>query len=410
MKFEELSINNGPKVRKKPLPYRKLFGEEELESVKRVFENSWKEGVDFGYQGKYEKLYTDKFCEFQGGGFADGVSSGTAAVYVALKALDIKTGSDVIVSPVTDPGGVSPVIVAGMNPVIADSKENSFNIGPDEFEKALTKNVRAAILTHVGGHPIDLEPILELANDKGIKIIEDCSQAHGTVYKGKRIGCFGDIAVFSTMFSKNHSTGGCGGIVYTNDENYYWRIRSLADRGKPFHKPDFNPKDPSELLFPALNFNIDELSCAIGLSTLSHLQKTIKKRYEIAKKIDESLEQSLVVSPCHQSPSNCTPSLFFHTVEVAIDKLKVSKEKFAEAVAAEGIWINPHYKYVVSEWKWIQKYLQEKRMTTNAIDFRNRTFNILFNERFTDNEIEDILKSILKVESHYTKKEQVISV
>ena len=380
------------------MPYRKLFGEDELEIVVKVFEDSWQQGVDFGFQGKYEILYTDAFCEFQGGGFADAVSSGTAAIYLALMALDIEPGSDVIVSPVTDPGGVAPIITAGMTPVIADSSPDSFNIGPDEFERALTPDTSAAILTHVGGNPIDMDPILELARSKEIKIIEDCSQAHGTVYRGKRVGRFGDIGAFSTMFSKNHSTGGCGGLVYTENPDYYWLVRSLADRGKPFSSPDFDSKDPSESLFPALNFNLDELSCAIGLSTLSRLQETIDKRYQIARRMGEALQQSSVVFPL-QTPLDCTPSLFFYTVEVAADRLRVSKEEFAKAVAAEGIDVNPHYRYLVSEWKWLQKYLKSEAQTPNAKRFRDRSFNILFNERYAEEEIRDITASILKVES-----------
>ena len=399
----ELAVHGGPKVREKPLPFRKLFGQAELEAVKQVFEDSWQEGWDFGYQGKYEKLYTDSFCQFQGSGFADAVSSGTAANFLSLKALDIEPGSDVIVSPVTDPGGVAPVIISGMNPVIADSRPDSFNIGPEQFEEALTPNTRAAMVTHVGGHPIELEPIIEMATTKGIKIAEDCSQAHGATYKGKRVGRFGDIAAFSTVYAKPHATGGCGGLVYTENEGYYWRIRSLADRGKPFHSPDFDPKAPSEFLFPALNFNLDELSCAIGLSTLSRLQETIEKRSEIARKIDAALlERSSVVFPCNTLPG-CQPSPFFHTVEVATDRLRVSKKEFAEAVRAEGIWINPHYDYVVSEWKWVQPYLKHETRTPNARNFRNRTFNILFNERFTDEDIEDMILSIRKVEASLAK-------
>ncbi len=403
MNRTELAINGGSKVRKTPLPYRKLFGENELDIIRRVFEDSWREGKDFGYQSKYEKLYTDKFCEFQGGGFADAVSSGTAAVYLALLSLNIASGSDVIVSPVTDPGSVAPIIIQGMNVVIADSQPNNFNIGPDEFEKALTPNSGAAVLSHIGGHPIDIAPILEIANSRGIKIIEDCSQAHGALYKGEKVGRFGDVAAFSTMFSKNHATGGCGGIVYTQNEDYYWLVRSLADRGKPFHSSGFNPGNPTKFLFPALNFNLDELSCAIGISTLSRLPETIVKRYEIVRKINKFLEaESSVVFPCRTEPE-CEPSVFFHTVEVAVDKLKVSKKEFAEAVMAEGIWINPHYEYVVSEWKWVQKYLQHNEKTPNAIDFRNRTFNILLNERFSDTDIQDIVDSILKVESALTR-------
>jgi len=101
MKTAKLAIDGGKPLRQTPLPSRKVFGESELEMVKRVFEDSWKSGIDFFSQGKFEEKFTKNFCEFQGGGYADAVSSGTAAVYVALKALDIEPGSDVIDSPVT---------------------------------------------------------------------------------------------------------------------------------------------------------------------------------------------------------------------------------------------------------------------------------------------------------------------
>ncbi len=396
-----LAIHGGPKVRARPLPYRKLFGRQELSYVKKVFEDSWRNGEDFSYQGKFEEIYTRKFCEFQGGGWADGVSSGTAAIYLALKVLDLEIGSDVIVSPVTDPGSVAPVIILGMNPVIADSDINSFNIGPGEFERALTPNTRAAILTHSGGKPIEIESIIEVARSRGIRIIEDCSQAHGATYKGKKVGRFGDIAAFSTMFSKPHSTGGCGGLVYTENEDLYWLVRSHADRGKPFGQADFNPKNPSNFRWPALNFNLDELSAAIGISTLSRLQDTLNQRRAIAQKIDESLKESSVVRPCVENPDSQS-SVFFHTVEVDVGKLKVSKKEFAEAIAAEGIWINPDYKYVVSEWDWLRKYIKSDADTPNARKFRDRTFNILLNERFSSRDVRDIIRCIIKVESVMT--------
>lgn len=394
----DLAINGGPRIRERPMPPRVLFGVQEMEAVMSVFYDSWRRGRDFSYQWKFEERYTDKFCEIQGGGYADAVCSGTVAVYLALLALDLPLGSDVIVSPVTDSGSIAPVIIAGMNPIIADSEPGSFNIGPDEFERALTPNTRAANLTHLGGYPCDIEPILEIAHAKGIKIIEDCSQAHGALCGGKKVGTFGDIAAFSTMYGKSHATGGCGGIVYTRDEKLYWRARSLADRGKPFNAPDFDQKNPAKNLFPALNLNLGELSCAIGFSTLSRLQETIDGRLAIARKIDDALTASSVVFPCRH-PSDCVPSLYFHTVEVAVDKLRVSKREFAEAVAAEGIDVRTHYQCVVSEWDWVGVRAQ----TPNAKDFRDSTFNILFTEAYTDQEVEDIVTSILKVESVYAR-------
>lgn len=373
--------------------------------VIRVFKDSWARKRDFGYQEEYEEQYTRDFCKFQGGGYADAVSSGTAGIYLALLALEIKPGSDIVVSPVTDPGGISPVIIAGLNPVVADSTARSFNIAPEAFEKAITRNTRAALLTHLGGHPIDMAPIVETARKKGLKIIEDCSQAHGALYRGKRVGCFGDVGVFSTMYRKMHATGGCGGIVYSRNKELYWRIRSLADRGKPFDDPRFDlkaPYNPWQFRYPSLNFNIDEISCALGSSTLSRLDATIAARNKIAQEIDSGLAQSATVSPCERRP-DCTPSLYFHTVKVNPGRLRVSKQEFAKAIAAEGITINPDYRNVVAEWPWLRKYLGKHKTTPNASNFRRQTFNILFNERFGRAEVNDIIRSILKVEQHFAK-------
>jgi len=404
MTKNKLAINGGKPIRQTPLPPRKVFGELELEMVKNVFKSSWASGVDFGFQGKFEEQFTKKFCEFQGGvGFADAVSSGGAAVYIALKALDVKPGSDVIVSPATNPGGIMPIAVQNVKLVISDSKPNSFNISPEEFEKALTSKTTAAVLTHLGGHAIDLDPIIEIAKSKGIKIVEDCAQAHGAMYKGKRVGTFTEIAAFSNGFSKTLAAGGVSGIVYTKNEDLYWRIRSFADRGKPFHKPDFNFRMTTDFLFPSHNFNADEISCAIGTSVLSKLQNIIDRRHEIANKIDVALKASSVVHPANLELSGSKSSIFFHTVVVDIDKLKVSKVQFANAIAAEGIMINADYRDIVCEWQWIPEYVREYKKTPNSINFRDRSFNILFHEQFGDAEVEDIIKSILKVEESYSK-------
>jgi len=402
MNDDELAINGGPPVRSEPLPSRRLFDEEELRAVREVFEHAWAAGVDFSFHGEFERRFTEAFCLFQGGGYADGVSSGTAAVYLALAALGLPSGSEVIVPPVTDPGGVAPVVLLGLKPVVADSRPDGFNVGPEQFEAALTSHARAAIITHLGGIPVEIGPILEIARARDIAIVEDCSQAPGAVYKGKRVGNFGRVAAFSTMFSKTLSTGGCGGLVYTRDEDLYWRIRSLADRGKPFHEPDFDPKDPARFLFPALNFNLDELSSAIGLSTLAKLPQTMDRRCAIIRKINEGLRASKAVSPI-PIPPDSVPSPFFHTVRVDPDRIVVSKEEFAEAVKAEGLWIVPRYRYVVSQWPWLRKYLEAETRTPNAARFRDASFNILLNENFTDMEVADVVSAILKVEAAYLR-------
>ncbi|OGX37440.1 MAG: hypothetical protein A3C36_01115 [Omnitrophica WOR_2 bacterium RIFCSPHIGHO2_02_FULL_52_10] len=395
-----LAINGGARGLKRALPPRQLFDSEALKMVQAVFQDSWDSGQDFGFQGKYEELYTKAFVEFQGGGFADAVSSGTAALLIALMALDLPGGSDAVISPVTDPGGVSPLLFMGLTPVIADSCPGSFNTGPEEFLKVITPKTKVAVITHLAGIPVEMDAICVIAKSRGIKIIEDCSQAHGAMYKGRRVGTFGDAAFFSTMFSKTHATGGCGGMVYTRDEQMYWRMRSLADRGKPFNCKNADMKDPGRFLFPALNFNQNEIACALGLATLKKLQPTIEQRLAIVRELNTGLARCKAVGPV-DIPEHAVPSPFFLTVRVDRDKINVSKVQFAQAVRAEGVWVNPDYKYVISEWDWMRGHVKAGTATPNASAFREETFNILFNERFSDSDIDDVINCFLKVDSVY---------
>jgi len=189
--------------------------------------------------------------------------------------------------------------------------------------------------------------------------------------------------------------------VYTQNEDYYWKIRSLADRGKPFQQHGFDFKNTTEYLFPALNFNSDELSCAIGTSVLAKLQDIIDRRHEIAAQIDLALAVTRSVRPAGLELPNSSSSIFFHTVVLDLEQLKVSKKEFVAALAAEGIWLNGEYRDIACEWRWIPEYVRNFRQTTNAINFRDKSFNILFNERFAEHEVADIIEAILKVEAVY---------
>jgi len=398
----ELALHGGSPVRRKPLPYRRLFDREEISQVMAVFQDSWERRQDFGFQGSFEEEYTKAFADYQGGGYADGVCSGTAALYIALRALELEAGSEVILSPVTDPGCVSPVIMQGFRPVIADAEPGGFNVGPEQFESAISAHTRAAVLTHLGGLPIDIEPIVQLAEEHNIALVEDCSQAHGAEVRGRKVGCWGRMAAFSTGFPKNHATGGCGGVVYTRGEQLYWRARAHADRGKSFNEKRFDPKNPDTFLGPGLNLNLDELSAAIGTSTLKKLNPTIRRRAAIVDQINKGLAASAILHPLKPA-LNTRPSYFFHTVSVDSSALQVDKNRFAKAVQAEGIGINPDYRYMLSEWTWLVPYLRAGSTTPNAAAFRNESFNILFHERFTDEDIEDVIKAILKVEGAFRR-------
>tara|TARA_Y100001970_G_C14259237_1_gene878286 strand:- start:7834 stop:9054 length:1221 start_codon:yes stop_codon:yes gene_type:complete len=404
MKKNSLAYYGGKKVIDKKLSYRKLFGKEELKKVEEVFRYSWKIKKDFGFQEIFEDKFTKSFSKFMGGGYTDAVSSGGAALYIALKALNISKNSEIIISPVCNPGGIMPLAIQEFNFVIADSGENTFNVTPETFKKAISKKTKVAVLTHLGGIPVDVETISKICKKNKILLIEDCSQAHGAIINKKKVGSFGIISTFSTMWSKTLATGGCGGIIFTKKKHYYNKIRSIADRGKPFHNKNFNFKDTHKYLFPSLNFNSDEISCAIGSSILKKLPNIINKRFLIANKIKNSIEKSKSLCILDNYSKNFKPSFFFLTIYFKKD-FRFNKKLFIKAIESEGVTINGNYKDIVSEWIWVKKSKNFRiiNKSKNAINYRNNSFNLLFNENFSNKDIFLILKAILKVENYFLK-------
>ena len=278
---QELAIFGGTPVRTKKLPGRKQFDEQVKQAVDEVFEHAWTIDKDPGYREKYYQEYRDSFQIFQGGGYAHPISSGSNAVLIAIMALQLPIGSEILVSPVTDPGSISAIILAQMIPVVVDSESGTYNSNAKTIKSGITSKTKAILLTHVGGIPSEIHPIISLAKDNSILVIEDCSQAHGAEYHQRKVGTFGDIAVFSTMFSKNHSSGGCGGIIYTSSEELNQRVLQLSDRGKDEIIKNYDPKNPNTFTGPGFNMNQDEISCAIGTVTLGRLDSVNKKREEI---------------------------------------------------------------------------------------------------------------------------------
>ncbi len=159
----KLAIDGGQPVRSKPMPTRALIGEEEKAIAMKIFDEAIASGSAFGYGGSYEQQYDKDFADFMGGGFADGVNSGTNAVYCALGGLQLDALSEVIFPPITDPGGVMPVVMLGCVPILADSDPRSYNTSVEQIEPLINERTKAIIIAHIGGEPVDMDPIMELA-------------------------------------------------------------------------------------------------------------------------------------------------------------------------------------------------------------------------------------------------------
>jgi perosamine synthetase len=380
------------------MPARRALGTAERAAVAEVLDWYDREGTDPGYKGVFEQRYADAFSAFQGGGHSAVVATGTAAVFVALKALDLPAGSEVLVSPVTDPGTFNAIILAGLVPSLVDARPGGFNIGAEQVEARITPRSSAVMVVHNFGTAADVEAIVALAGRRGLKVVEDCSQAHGATIGDRKIGTFGDIAAFSTMYRKAHITGASGGVVYSRDEELHHLALAHGDRGKPRWRSDFDDRDPANYLFPALNLNSDEISCAIGLSSLARLPQTIARRMAYATAVAAGLEVAGAASRLLPLGSGCSP--FALPVLVDTSRLTLPKVAFAKAVRAEGIDLNPDYRYLAADWLWLRPYLADAFEPAEARRMRDACFVLYLNENYGSQEAEDTIAAILKVERH----------
>ena len=324
-------VHGGPRARRFPWPRRRHFDKRERDAVMRLMNREISRGGAIVYGGPEEKAYCQAFADYLGGGFAKAVNSGTNAVYVALRALDLEPGSEVIVPPITDQGGCMPVAMMNCIPIPADSDPGSINTSAEQIAKVITNRTSAILIAHITGHPLDMDPIIELAAKHGIPVIEDCAQAHGALYKGRMIGTLTEISAFSTMFGKHHSTGAQGGVVFTRDTMLFARTRLIADRGKPA-----GVVCPTGNAVASLNFNQDEISMAIGRVQLEKLRTNIETRRAFVAIVEQGLKSveglSLVTAP-----KDSSGAYWFLLLRLDFSKLRCTSLEFANALDAEGI-------------------------------------------------------------------------
>jgi dTDP-4-amino-4,6-dideoxygalactose transaminase len=413
---DKLAVDGGPKLREKPWPARRLFGEEEKAAAIRLFDEAIAKGEAFGYEGAEEQAYAKEFAAMLGGGFADAVNSGSTAVYVALRALDLEPFGEVIVPAVTDPGGVMPVALLNLVPVPADGEPGSYNMGPREVEARITPHTRAIVVAHIAGIPCDMEGIMAVARKRKIPVVEDCAQSHGALCQGKPVGTFGEIAAFSTMFGKHHATGGQGGVVFTRSEDLYWKARRAADRGKPF-----GPGMPKTNVLASLNFNANELACAIGRVQLKKLPGIIAARRRYAKAVIEGC-RSLKAVRAHDARPGDMGVFWFLFFSLDLAKLRVDKAAFVKALAAEGLPAADGYfahSMVLAEWFKERRVFGSSGLPWSSPDYRGDrdarhevpnlvateagSFRTAMHERFGEQEAGDTVAILRKVERAYLK-------
>ncbi len=237
-------------------------------------------------KGPQARAFEEEFANYIGVKKAVSTSSGTTALWLIYDALGIKNGAEFIAPSHTFIATVTPAMHMGAKPIFADIDEETYTIDVDDAKRKITPKTKAIVAVHLYGHPADIKPLKELAEDKGLYLIEDCAQAHGALYYGKKVGTFGDAAAFSFFPSKVITVGGDGGMAVTNNEEIGELISILHDQGR-------REKYTHEYL--GYNFRMSEILAAIGRVQLQHLEEWLNRRNEVARLYNELLEDVVLV-------------------------------------------------------------------------------------------------------------------
>jgi perosamine synthetase len=251
-----------------PISNPALVGNE-LKYVSDCVQTSWVSSL-----GKYVTGFEQAFAEFCGSEHAVTCSNGTTALHLALLALGVEPGDEVIVPTLTYVATANAVVYCNARPVFVDSEPETWNMDPRQIETLITPRTKGIIVVHLFGHPVDMDPIMDIARRHGLFVLEDAAEAHGAEYKGRRVGSIGDAATFS-FFGNKIITTGEGGMVTTDNKKLADEMRRLKNHGM----------DPNrKYWFPTVGFNyrLTNVAAAIGLAQLEKIDWHLEQRQQIA--------------------------------------------------------------------------------------------------------------------------------
>ncbi len=411
---ETLALHGGEKAIRDPLPgfldsAGRTFGPEEEALVVEALRS----GCLSKNGGTMVKRFEREFASRLGTAHAVACSCGSAAIHLAVAALDPEPGDEFIVPPITDLGTVVPVIWQNCVPVFADVEPRTMTLDPEDVARKITPRTRAIIAVHLAGQPCEMRALRTLADKYGVALIEDCAQAYWAEYDGRTVGTIGDMACFSLQQSK-HITCGEGGVMTTSDPELARRAELFADKAWPREAGGLGS---SRFLFLAQNYRMSELQGAVALGQLGKLEGVLQRRRAGAEQLSSSIAGVWGVAAPYV-PANTVHSWWLYMLRVDERIPGTSTQEFGDALIAEGIhaWvrymIEPIYMsaifagqktYGSSGYPFSQWGRQEFRqgLCPHAEQALSQVVAVHWNENYTVAQVNQIAAAIAKVAAYF---------
>lgn len=297
--------------------------------IRKKLDQAYKKVIDSNYfiQGEECKKFEEEYAEYCGTKYCVGVATGLDAIYLILKAMNIGAGDEVIVPSNTYIATALAVSYVGATPIFVEPEIATYNIDCNRIEEKITENTKAIIAVHLQGRPADMDRINDIANRYNLKVVEDAAQAHGTKYKGKKVGAFSDAAAFSFYPGKNLGALGDGGCITTNDKDIADKVRALGNYGSDYKYHH---------IYKGTNSRLDELQAAFLRVKLTELDKWNRDRKRIAKRYLTQIINPLIKLPLDVSEDY---DHIYHVFVIRCDK----RDELEKYLKDNGIGTVKHY-------------------------------------------------------------------
>lgn len=379
------------------------FAQDEIDAAVRVLQSG---KVNY-WTGEEGKLFEKEFAAFCGCEYAVALANGTVALECALKALGVGPGDDVIVTCRTFIASASCAVMLGARPVFADVDRDSQNITAESVRKVLTPRTKAIVAVHLAGWPCEMDEIVALARERGIRVVEDCAQAHGATYKGRRVGSFGDVAAFSFCQDKIMTTAGEGGMVTTNSPELWKAMWALKDHGKSYDAVYHRRHDPGfRWLHESFgtNWRLSEVQSAVGRVVLRKLPAWLSIRRHYASFLTKQL--STVPGLRVATPAAHIGHAYYkYYAFVLPEELRTgwTRDRIVEAIKAEGV---PSFSGSCSEIYLEKAFPPEWRPTEHlavAHELGETSLMFLVHPTLTEQQIRATCNAVRKVMAEATR-------
>jgi len=382
------------------LPYHQpSLGAEEEASVLDTMRSGWLT------TGPKTKLFERQIADYVGASHCVALNSCTAALHLALEAVGVGPGDEVITSPITFASTANVVVHRGATPVFADVQADTFNLDPARFEAAITPRTKAVIPVHLFGQACDMDAINAIARPRGIAVIEDAAHAIGTEYKGRRVGGSGNLTAFSFYATKNITSGGEGGALTTNDGALAERLAIMSlhgiskDAWKRYSSSGYKHWD---IIYPGYKYNMFDLQAAVAVPQLARIEAFWARRVELKAIYDAAFRgMPELLLPAERAYGK--HAFHLYPIVVRTEDLTADRDTVMNAIQAENIGVGVHFRAVHLHPYYLDSWHFRRGMFPHAEYYSDRTISLPLYPKMSDGDARDVISVVQHVIAKYRK-------